>query len=134
MNFWISIFKATEVMASSLAVVLTAGAAHAAQNEAPPGPDVQSAVMEAAKTRLEQSGSLAEQVARAKGKSEEVQAMMRDRAAGLASSLANRSAEQLRARLPGNAQISQPEATKPCDNPAHLTRDDPALCKPGSND
>lgn len=112
---------------------LSTAAAHATQSDEPPRSVAQSAVAEAARARLEQGGSLAEQIARANAKSEEVQAIMRDRAASLASSSANRSAQQLRARLPGNRQVSQSEA-KSCDYPVHPTQDDPSLCKPGSND
>jgi hypothetical protein len=130
MNIYNPIFSKAAVFA---VLSLSNAAAHAAQNDEPPRSVAQSAVAEAARARLEQGGSLAEQIARAKGKSEEVQAMMRDRAVGLASSSANRNAQQLRAGLPGNTQVSQSEA-KSCDTPVHPTQDNPSLCKPGSND
>lgn len=130
MNIYKPIFGKAAVFAM---LGLSCAAAHAAQSDEPPRSVAQSAVAEAARARLEQGGSLAEQIARAKGKSEEVQAMMRDRAAGLVSSSANRSAQQLRARLPRNAQVIQSEA-KSCDSSVHPAQDDPSLCKPGSND
>jgi hypothetical protein len=77
--------------------------------------------------------ALAEKVARAQAKSEEVQAIARERAATFASAAAGQSAAQLRARLPGNAQVAKAEGSLCDDPPASPPPDGAALCKPGEH-
>jgi hypothetical protein len=62
-----------------------------------------------------------------------VQAIARERAATFASAAAGQSAAQLRARLPGNAQVAKAEGSLCDDPPASPPPDGAALCKPGEH-
>ena len=89
--------------------------------------------MEAAQAKIAGGGSIAEKVVRAQARSGEVEAMARQRAATFARSTVGQSAAQLRARLPGNAQVVNVEG-KPCDdNATNPPADTSTLCKPGEH-
>lgn len=111
--------------------LLTIGepSACAAQHSNPPATGVE----EAARAKLTGEGTLAEKVARAQARSEDVLAIARERAAAFAGNAAGQSAAQLRAQLPGNAQVLKAEG-KPCDDPpANPVAAVSTLCKPGEH-
>lgn len=129
MKMHISIVKPLAMLLLVPLLATGASAAYAAQNGDQPSTDM----VESARAKLASGGTLAEKVARTQARSEDVLAVARERAAAFARNAAGQSAAQLRAQLPGNAQVLKAEG-KPCDDPpANPVAAISTLCKPGEH-
>ncbi len=125
--------KIVLLVCAALVAAAAPNFAHGAQEDRPvrSQSEVTADAISEAQDRLVGSRTLKDQIDQARGRSDQIQVAIRNKAATLVAKTRGKAAEQMRQSFAGNVDVANAERRPCADPPPSPSADGPGLCQPG---